>query len=189
MYYVGLATDLRTRVKQHLKDRHSDKWDTFSLYLIKNVHFLKELESLILHITHPKGNVQRGRFAKSLDLLPVLDGMMTARDRRKRESILDTAARRKRLPASGKSVRPRNLENDPPLVLKPGMKQQAVYKGVLYGARVDQSGRIRYGGKLFPSPSTAGSFIRSGKSTNGWVFWKYQTPDGHWRYIDELRNR
>ncbi len=35
LYCVGLATNLRTRVKQHLKDRHRQKWDKFSLFLIK----------------------------------------------------------------------------------------------------------------------------------------------------------
>ena len=31
LYYVGLATNLMPRVKQHLKDRHARKWETFSV--------------------------------------------------------------------------------------------------------------------------------------------------------------
>jgi hypothetical protein len=33
LYYVGLATNLMGRVKQHLKDRHAKRWDKFSVYL------------------------------------------------------------------------------------------------------------------------------------------------------------
>ncbi len=33
LYYVGLATNLRQRINQHLKDRHAGKWNYFSLYL------------------------------------------------------------------------------------------------------------------------------------------------------------
>jgi len=30
LYYVGLATNLRNRLQQHLKDRHGDSWDQFT---------------------------------------------------------------------------------------------------------------------------------------------------------------
>lgn len=50
LYYVGLASNLRNRLKHHLRDRHAHTWDRFSVYLtIKDEH-LKELESLILRI-------------------------------------------------------------------------------------------------------------------------------------------
>ncbi len=29
LYYVGLATNLRNRLKHHLKDRHGHSWDRF----------------------------------------------------------------------------------------------------------------------------------------------------------------
>jgi excinuclease UvrABC nuclease subunit len=49
--YVGLASDLPRRLAQHLHDRHSETWNTFSIYLtVKDTH-MKELESLILRIT------------------------------------------------------------------------------------------------------------------------------------------
>ena len=31
LYYVGLASNLRARLKMHLRDRHSGSWDRFSL--------------------------------------------------------------------------------------------------------------------------------------------------------------
>jgi excinuclease UvrABC nuclease subunit len=35
LYYVGLANNLRGRIKRHLSDRHTEKWDRFSLYLVR----------------------------------------------------------------------------------------------------------------------------------------------------------
>ena len=33
LYYVGLARNLRMRLAHHLRDRHGDSWDRFSVYL------------------------------------------------------------------------------------------------------------------------------------------------------------
>jgi hypothetical protein len=32
LYYVGLASNLRSRLLHHLRDRHGDSWDRFSVY-------------------------------------------------------------------------------------------------------------------------------------------------------------
>ena len=70
LYYVGLATNLRNRLKIHLKDRHAHTWDRFSVYLtIKDEH-LHELEALVLRIASPKGNRQAGKFVRSQDRGP-----------------------------------------------------------------------------------------------------------------------
>src|SRR3954452_5460717 len=55
LYYVGLATSLNGRLKQHLKDRHRGAWDRFSVYLTIADHHIKELESLLLRISKPAG--------------------------------------------------------------------------------------------------------------------------------------
>ena len=39
--YVGLATDLRIRLKTHLTDRHAQTWDKFSIYLTENDEHLR----------------------------------------------------------------------------------------------------------------------------------------------------
>ena len=44
LYYVGLASDLQWRLKHHLKDRHRESWDTFSVYITIGDKHLKELE-------------------------------------------------------------------------------------------------------------------------------------------------
>ncbi len=69
LYYVGLAKNLRTRLRDHLKDRHAREWDRFSIYLTQNDEHLKELESLVLRIAMPKGNRVAGKFIESRDLM------------------------------------------------------------------------------------------------------------------------
>jgi len=72
LYYVGLARDLRSRLKSHLKDRHAEEWDRFSLYLTEGDEHLKELESLVLRIADPKGNRVKGKLSGTEDLRPRL---------------------------------------------------------------------------------------------------------------------
>lgn len=68
LYYVGLASSLQGRLKIHLRDRHADSWDRFSVYLTIGDSHLRELESLILRVVKPSGNKRKGKFAKSEDL-------------------------------------------------------------------------------------------------------------------------
>ena len=73
LYYVGLATNLRGRLRGHLRDRHKGLWDRFSVYLTIDHRHLRELESLVIRIAQPKGNKQRGKFARSENLMPICD--------------------------------------------------------------------------------------------------------------------
>lgn len=68
LYYVGLASNLRSRLHHHLRDRHTQTWDRFSIYLTIADQHLKELETLVLRIADPKGNRQTGKFSKAEDL-------------------------------------------------------------------------------------------------------------------------
>ena len=167
LYYVGLAKNLRGRVKHHLKDRHGKKWDSFSLYLIRNVNYLRELESLLVHIAEPKGNIARGRFARSENLLDALKKMMSDSDRRRRDEIL--VATKRRRPAAGKR-RKRGTVKKPAAsckdrkpvlfgLLPAGTELGAKYKGTEYVSTIDGDGRIHLGSKgpstlLRPLPST-----------------------------------
>lgn len=65
-------------------------------------------------------------------------------------------------------------------------KLRVRYKGKWYRARLRRDGRIRYGGKLYDSPSAAGYALRK-KSTNGWSFWTYERAPGDWVPLQELR--
>lgn len=190
LYYVGLAKNLRGRVKHHLRDRHAKKWDSFSLYLIRNVNYLRELESLLVHISEPKGNIARGRFARSENLFKVLDTMMEQRDRNRREEMLAGSKRRKlaqkrrprRHGGGGRSKKP---------VLQGffhGSKAlHGTFKKKQYKARVDRKGRVHFAGKVFNSPSLAAMHITGG-AKDGWLFWRFKDKDGSWKKLDELRS-
>jgi len=195
LYYVGLATNLKSRVKQHLKDRHADKWDTFSLYLIRNVEYLRELESLLVHIAEPAGNKTRGSFARSENLLTTLEQMMEKRDKEQREDILSDARgkqswrKKKHERKSPKKIGERK-KGVPVLkgMFAPNTLLKAKFKGKEYSAEVDQDGRILYAGKIFNSPSAAAINVTGGPK-DGWHFWKYQNGVGDWVTIDALRKK
>ncbi len=43
LYYVGLAINLRSRLSHHLRNRHGDSWDRFSVDLtIRDSHLKNE---------------------------------------------------------------------------------------------------------------------------------------------------
>ncbi|MCX6142257.1 MAG: DUF2924 domain-containing protein [Ignavibacteriales bacterium] len=191
LYYVGLAKNLRGRVKHHLRDRHASKWDSFSLYLIHNVNYLRELESLLVHITKPKGNIARGHFARSENLLKDLGSMMAQRDRNRREEMLAGGIRYK---ASNKKKhgrkRARGKSKDPVLqgMFSKGTELRKEFLGKMHKARVDAAGRVRFKGKVFNSPSHA-AWAVTGRPTNGWSFWSFKDKDGTWKKLDVLRAR
>src|SRR5579862_7134602 len=70
LYYVGLASNLRSRLRAHVRDRHSLGLDRFSLYLTSSDGHLRELEALSIRISAPKGNRSITRFPKVEDLRP-----------------------------------------------------------------------------------------------------------------------
>jgi hypothetical protein len=67
-HYVGKASSLASRVRQHLRDRHKGEWDTFSLYVVRGDRHVKDVESLLLRIVKPEGAIVSGRFRGAEDL-------------------------------------------------------------------------------------------------------------------------
>lgn len=181
LYYVGLATNLRNRLKTHLKDRHGKSWDRFSVYLTIGDSHLRELEALALRIIRPVGNSIKGRLSGSEDLRPRLMRDLKEHQRLELFEII------------GRSAKPTVDEpedNGPRPALATYFKRptniRGHYRGKTVNARVRRDGWIRYDGKLYKSPSAAGIACR-GKATNGWVFWKYERARGDWVALDELR--
>jgi len=72
LYYVGLTRNLLGRIKWHLKDRHARRWDHFKIFRIQSVRYLKDIETLIHHITETRGNRAKGRVPPDSDLTHVL---------------------------------------------------------------------------------------------------------------------
>jgi len=66
IYYVGLASSLRSRLADHLKDHHQGKWNQFDLYMIRKgkAKYLRELEALLIRVAKPTGNKNEPKFRK-----------------------------------------------------------------------------------------------------------------------------
>ena len=185
LYYVGLASNLRSRLNSHLRDRHANTWDHFSVYLTVGDEHLAELESLVLRISSPKGNKQRAKFARSEDLrrrfrrqvsqyqkieLNRLFGLTTPKEAEKiKVRIRDDG----RIPTLARYVSKR-------------FKIRFDYKGRVYSARVRSDGTINYRGKIYASPSAAATAVTK-RAMDGWWAWKYQRAPGDWIRLDELR--
>jgi predicted GIY-YIG superfamily endonuclease len=64
IYYVGLASSLRSRLADHLKDHHRGKWNQFDLYIVRKgkAKYLRELEALLIRVAKPTGNQNEPKF-------------------------------------------------------------------------------------------------------------------------------
>jgi hypothetical protein len=92
LYYVGLARNLKGRVKHHLRDRHAGRWNYFSMYLVRSEHCLRDLEALAIRIAYPEGNKTRGKFGGAPDLRMSLQEKMTYRAIAEIDGIMGRAA-------------------------------------------------------------------------------------------------
>jgi hypothetical protein len=184
LYYVGLASNLMARLKQHLRDRHERKWDRFSVYLTVHDEHMKELESLILRIVSPSGNLIRGGFTASESLNPTLRRSMVERDKDRRARLLGgkTAVRRLKT----KTSRHKGIKGLEGLQDR-RLKLRAHYKGYEYTASLRRDGTISYAGDVFSSPTGAAKAIVK-RNVSGWKFWKYRDQSGEWVPLSDLRH-
>jgi len=195
LFYVGLASNLRSRLRHHLHDKHKQNWDRFSIYLTITDEHLRELESLVMRIASPKGNVQAGKFSRSQDL------------KRTVRRVYSDIKKREMMDLFGESILPHRIlkqENSK----KKGVLAQYInkrfnirfnYKGKLYIAHVRRDGIITFAaesaeakrlqGKEYYSPSMAAIAVTKKKTWNGWRSWKYERSPGEWILIDELRKK
>ena len=192
LYYVGLATDLRLRLNQHLTDKHKGKWTHFSLYMLRRTGHLREIEALLLRIADPTGNATRGKLKRSEDLLPELKALLSEDFKARMDEILGgkkTGGKKGKKKKEAKKGKKRSLKGERPLKgFFPGGKVlYRKYKGRVHKAWVIGNGRIKYNGQWYESPSAAGGAVRGGKVTNGWRFWKYKNESGKLVYISEKR--
>lgn len=186
LYYVGLAGNLRSRLKQHLKNRHGNSWDRFSIYLTIGDSHLRELESLLLRIVRPAGNKQAGKFHRRCENLKKhFAGNVRKLHRQELDSLL------------GHYHESSNIKNDiavsdgrrPSLqpYIQNSMKLRAFFKGRMVHARVKRNGTIRYKGTIYNSPSYAAAAACNRRKCNGWAFWKFERAPGDWVPLAELR--
>lgn len=72
LYYVGLATNLYWRIRIHTKNKHKGKWDSFAIFRINRVRYLKDIETLLLRVAVPRGNAVSGHVHRDANLTRVL---------------------------------------------------------------------------------------------------------------------
>ncbi len=190
LYYVGLASNLRNRIRHHLRDRHAGKWDKFSLYLVRKADHIKELESLILRIADPTGNATRGRLARAENLRFELQAKIKTAQAKQLISLLGAKKRIKLKQKKSQPQRRARIARQPSLAsyVKKRFKIRAKYRGKSYEAKVRSNGTINFNGNLFNSPSMAGK-AATGRSTNGWWFWHFKNKKGEWVRLRELRRK
>ncbi len=85
LYYVGLTTNLFGRINWHLKDRHAGKWDSFVIFRIKRVDYLKDIETLITHLVDPPGNRIKGTVPRDADINRMLRELVRQHDKEMKE--------------------------------------------------------------------------------------------------------
>ncbi len=186
LYYIGLATDFRKRINQHLKDKHKGKWNYFSLYLIRKIDHLREIEALLVRISEPSGNKQKGKLKRSKNLRPQLKRLLTEDTKRVIEEILGSG---KPVKKKRKKVTSRTKLIDRPLRGKfpTGKVIYAKYKGKEYTAWIQRNGGIKFQNNMYDTPSGAGQAILDKGAVNGWRFWKYKDKSGNLVPLQKLR--
>jgi len=187
LYYVGLTSNMRTRIKHHLKDRHAGKWDSFSFYLTEDNKHIKELETLILKVAEPKGNKVKGNLPGSKDLFRQLDKDIKVFQNEKRKRILKGHFTS---PKTGKPNFSPTEKGQPSLApyVSQSFPIQKTYKGKTYKAKVRSNGKIYYEGVVYDNPTAPAKKIVK-RTVSGWLFWHFKNDEGKWIKLHKLREK
>ena len=180
LYYVGLASNLRSRLKAHVRDRHSDAWDRFSLYLTEGDEHLRELEALVLRITMPSGNRAKTKFARSQDLRRYFK-------RRIRDQYNEDLADLFKPTLKEKAPEEGGREPGAAGLVRRLTPLRMSYKGKRHRATLKPDGTVKFKGKVYNSPSGAARVLLK-RAVNGWDRWRYEATPGKWRRLGELRS-
>lgn len=187
LYYVGLASNLRIRLGQHTKDKHSGKWDKFSIYLVRKADHVKELEALIMRVAAPAGNAAKGKLRHADNLKAQLKKSIEQSNKERISAMLGErrTVRKKATKQSRRSTGRGAL----PMAeyITRGFRIRGEYKRQLFRATLYKSGKIKFKGVFYNSPSSAAAAAK-GKPTNGWTFWKFR-KGGEWVSLHELRDK
>ena len=182
LYYIGLATSLSGRLSVHLKNRHKNQWDKFSMYLTADDSYLKEMESFLIRILKPKGNTQNGKLKNSYDLSKDLKKDLEHQFKIELAYLTGLRNDKKISLSRGKLKKGQTDLVQLGLYSRP---LRAKYKGKTIKARLDKDGWIVLRGKKYPSPSAAGYAVIK-RACNGWSFWSAK-KDGQWKKLTSFR--
>jgi hypothetical protein len=189
LYYVGLAGSLLGRLNMHLRDRHAGTWDRFSVYLTIGPAYMKEIESLLLRIANPPGNGVKGHFVRCENLLNKVKAEYRRRRKTDEEELFGSRRRRKPAITTGHGGNGDGAKTPVLMGYLPTVKKlKGRFKGQSVQARVLRSGKIRFDGTIFSSPSMAAAKACGRRSCNGWSFWRFERAPGDWVPLKMLRN-
>lgn len=181
LYYVGLATTLRGRLRAHVKNRHGNSWDRFSIYLTIRDQHLREIEALLLRIANPPGAKQRGKLAQSRDMRRRIARAI----REKQHSEVSSLFGRKLSPVKA-SNRITGVDTELRRLLPQGGRIRGTLRKKIFRARVRRNGSIRFNGKSYKSLSVAASTAIK-RPTNGWWFWQVERGRNNWVRLNKIR--
>lgn len=184
LYYVGKSTELRKRVRQHLRDRHLASWTHFSLYLVRREEHIHEMESLLVRIANPKGNrvVPRGNSTGAL--VKTLKRLIRQRQMDELDALFGSRKRQAKPRIKKHGNHPASLVG---LVSKRALLFRQ-YKGRDYTAKLNSKGKITFNGKTYSTPTGAAkAVIGANRAVSGWVFWYIKDADGNWIRLEDYR--
>ena len=190
LYYIGLASNLRQRLTQHLKDKHSNSWDRFSVYLTIGDKHLKELETMLLRIVSPPGNKMTGRFTKSENLKRKFKRDIKICHDNKLKKILEVGNPKPKKRKAKSTKKKHSGHALSQYIVKGHITKKilkAKYKGKTLTARIRKNGTISYKGEVFTTPSGAAKAAIDTGARNGWHFWMYERSPGDWVPLDNLK--
>lgn len=172
LYYVGRATQLRTRVRQHLRDRHDASWTHFSLYLVSNDDHIGEIESLLIRIANPRGNTVKPKGRDSKLMKKRLENLIRLEHKKELREMFSSSAPKKTAAEGG----PRDLKG----LVSRRTPIYRTYKGKEHKAILTPAGSIIYKGKKFTTATAAAKMIVTTRAVNGWTFWNIRNDSNEW---------
>jgi hypothetical protein len=161
-------------------DRHSGKWVRFSEYLTNTKDHIKPLESLLLRIFQPSGNLVKGKMPGASDLKPALF---------KQVKTADVADLHQALGKKKVAPKATHIKKSARAKLKTQLTTcivRVTYKDKVYQAKLKANASILNEGTKYKTPSAAANAV-VGRNDNGWTFWNYKNG-ADWIAISNLRN-
>ncbi len=179
LYYVGRATELKQRVKHHLKDRHDAQWTHFSLFLVKRNDHIGDIESLLIRVAAPVGNRAKPKGRDSKQLLQRLRNLIKQKHNQELSELLPGRKRSVKINKSkGKEILKGLVEKRTPIY--------HTYKGKEHKAILTPTGTITYKNKKYKSLTGAAMVIvYPRKTVNGWTFWRIKNSNDEWITLNE----
>lgn len=184
LYYVGKSTELRKRVRQHLRDKHLASWTHFSLYLVRREEHIHEIESLLVRIANPKGNRVIPQGNSTGALVKTLKRLIRLRQMDELNALFGSRKKQSKPRTKKHGNHPESLVG---LVSRRATLFKH-YKGRDYTAKLSPKGTIVFNGKTYTSPTGAArAVIGADRAVSGWVFWYIKDADGNWVRLEDYR--